>query len=321
MKATAKAHPMQALIKYHGLRDWEQRIPYHDSISVNVEALYTTTRVEFGDFENDHALVDGSLITGRPLERILTVIDAVRRLASIEERVRVESWNSLPVGSAKGLGFSAAAGAALAAAAYRAAGLDRSLGWDTRLISRIARKLAGSACRSVVGEYARWYAGTCDEDSYAARIAGKNELDLAMLIIPFRAELSTEEAHREAELSAFFQARCVSAQRRCDELEAAIRGGDLERFGELVELDTLELHAVTMTGPKRLILTSPDSLKVVELVKQLRGEGVECFYSMQTGPSVFINTTWEDVEYVKAQVEELGYRAIKSGIGGPAKAE
>ena len=34
MKATAKAHPIQGLVKYHGMRDEELRHPYHDSISL-----------------------------------------------------------------------------------------------------------------------------------------------------------------------------------------------------------------------------------------------------------------------------------------------
>jgi len=33
-KATARAHPIQGLVKYHGMRDPELRLPYHDSISL-----------------------------------------------------------------------------------------------------------------------------------------------------------------------------------------------------------------------------------------------------------------------------------------------
>ena len=44
-KATAKAHAMQGLLKYHGMKDSELRIPYHDSISVCLDALFTKTTV------------------------------------------------------------------------------------------------------------------------------------------------------------------------------------------------------------------------------------------------------------------------------------
>jgi phosphomevalonate decarboxylase len=46
MKATAIAHPIQGLVKYHGLKDAKLRIPFHDSISVCMQALCTTTTVE-----------------------------------------------------------------------------------------------------------------------------------------------------------------------------------------------------------------------------------------------------------------------------------
>jgi len=319
LKAKAIAHPMQALVKYHGLRDWSLRIPYHDSLSVNLQSLSTTTVVEFGDFPEDTVTVDGVPVTGRGLERVLSVVDLVRGRASLEARVRVSSWNSMPSGTAKGLGFSSAAGAALAAASYKAAGVERQYGWDLRLISRIARRLAGSACRSVVGEYARWYAGTGDEDSYAERIAGQKDLDIRMVIVPLPADLSTEDAHRETELSPFFQARCKTAQLRCDELERAILDGDFTKFGNLVELDTLELHSVTMTGPRRLMLMTSQSLRVIELVLQLRQEGVEAYFSMQTGPSVFVNTLKEDAEYVAGQLADNGFRVVSSEIGGPVR--
>ena len=78
MKATALAHPMEALIKYHGLRDWNLRIPFHDSISVNVDALNTVTTVEFGDFEEDKVVVDGHVLQGRSLERVLNVVNLIR---------------------------------------------------------------------------------------------------------------------------------------------------------------------------------------------------------------------------------------------------
>jgi len=316
MRATAKAFTMQALIKYHGLRDWDLRIPYHDSISVNTDCLYTVTTVEFGDYEDDVVLVNGEAATGRGLERVVRVLDRVRGMAGISQRARVESWNSLTYEAGKGVGFSSAAGAALAAAAYEAAGLRKTLGWDLRLVSRVARLLAGSACRSVVGGYAIWHAGESDEDSYAERIASREDFEIAFLIIPLPLDISTEAAHREAEASSFFWARVASAQRRCGELIQAIRDRDFERFGELVELDSLELHAVTMTGPGRHILMTPESLRIIEKVRAMRREGIPVYFSMQTGPSVFVNTLPEWIDYVESILRDSGLTCIRSGVGG-----
>ncbi|MCX8201189.1 MAG: hypothetical protein RMI43_00375 [Candidatus Caldarchaeum sp.] len=319
MKAKAVAHPMEGLVKYHGLRDWNLRIPFHDSISVNLDALNTLTEIEFGDFGEDTAIVDGQKLAGREFERVKSVIDYVKQLSGIEENFHMVSRNSIPKGDVKGLGFSSSAGAALATAAYKAAGLDKKFGMDYRLLSRIARRLAGSACRSVVGDYARWFAGTSDEDSYAVRFAERRDFDIRVVVVPLNADFKTEDAHREAQSSPLFEAHVRAAQRRCDELQQAIEKADFKKFGEIVELDALELHAVTSTGPQRMILSTPDSWRVVHRVYELRREGIECYFSMQTGPTVFINTLPENSSYVKSAAEDLGYRVIVSAVGGPAK--
>jgi diphosphomevalonate decarboxylase len=313
--AVARAYTMQALVKYHGLRDWSLRIPYHDSISVNTDVAYTTARVTFGSFESDKVLAGGVELVGRPRERVIAVIDRVRALAGIDDKCVVETENH-PRIRAKGMGFSSSAGAAIAAAAYKAASLDKKYGWDLRLISRIARLLAGSACRSVVGAYAKWLAGTGDEDSYAIRIGDASDLDIRYVIVPLWLDVSTETAHREAETSPFLWARVESANRRCIELEKAIKDGDFKRFGELVEKDSLELHAVTMTGAQGTILMTPEALMVIEIVKRLRGKGVAAYFSMQTGPTVYVNTLPEDAEIVAEEIRAGGFDVLVSGIGG-----
>ncbi len=67
MKATAVAHPIQGLIKYHGLADPVLRLPFHDSISVCTAPLTTRTTLEFGDFPRDRATIDGRDVTARDM--------------------------------------------------------------------------------------------------------------------------------------------------------------------------------------------------------------------------------------------------------------
>lgn len=309
---------MQALVKYHGLRDWNLRIPFHDSISVNTDIAYTVARVTFGTHDRDAVFSGGVELEGRPRERVLAVIDRVRALAEMDEACVVEAEN-YPKIKAKGMGFSSSAGAAIAAAAYRAASLHKKFGWDLRLLSRIARMLAGSACRSVVGTYAKWVAGTCDEDSYAVKIGDASDLEIKYVIVPLWLDVSTETAHREAETSPLLPSRIVSANRRCVELEKAIKDGDFKKFGELVERDSLELHAVTMTGAQGTILMTSESLRVIDAVKKLREKGIPAYFSMQTGPTVYVNTLPEYVDVVESEIRGLGYEVLVSGIGGEAQ--
>lgn len=318
-KATAKAHTMQGLVKYHGLRDWELRLPYHNSLSVNIESLWTTTTVEFGDFSEDTLFINNDRVTGRGLERCIAVTNRVRELARIDQRVMIKSFNVLPKGKAKGLGFSSSAGAALAGALFKASGLDKELGWDLKQISILARRLAGSACRSVVGDYAKWNAGKDDETSYAEKVATRGDLDLGIIAVPISSNISTEDAHREAVASAFYQERVRSAQSRVELLIKTIKDGDFKRFGELVELDTMELHAVTMTGPSVLIPYSPLSIAVIKEVRKMRDEGLPANFSMQTGPSVYVNTLPEYMDEVDDRLSRLRVETIRSRIGGEVR--
>lgn len=309
---TARATTMQALVKYHGLRDWKLRLPYHDSISVNTTSM--TTKATLTDPWSSH----GVYIEGRYSE------SATRRLQPVIEKLtegrtgegfRIDSAN-LPRINAKGLGYSSSAGAALTLLCYR-----RVVGGEPDLekLSRVARLFAASAARSLVGGFSRLYAGESDDSSYASRFADEKTMDLRMVIVPLPLKVRTEDAHREVETSPFFEARIRSAQKRCEEMEKAILGGDLKRVGELTEQDTLELHAITMTGADRLLLMSEDSIRIIRKVREMRTDGLEAFFSMQTGPTVYINTSERHIERVLRGVSRLGYRAYPSRVGGEAR--
>ncbi len=102
-------------------------------------------------------------------------------------------------------------------------------------------------------------------------------------------------------------------------MEKAILGNDLEALGVLAERDTLELHSITMTGENRMIIMTEDSIRIINRVRQLRSDGVEAYFSMQTGPSVFINTSERHEKRVLAAMTKLGYRTYLSGVGGEAR--
>lgn len=53
----AVACTTQALVKYHGLRDWRLRLPYHDSISVNTTAMKTEATIT--DERKGGVFIDG----------------------------------------------------------------------------------------------------------------------------------------------------------------------------------------------------------------------------------------------------------------------
>ena len=302
---------MQALVKYHGLKDWMLRIPYHDSISVNTASMQT--RATITDEKKGGVYTDGKM-NASANARLSGVVRRLSPRAKVSD-FRIDSGN-IPSGGPKGIGYSSSAGAALTILTHRLLVGGEP---DMKALSRVARLFAASAARSLVGGFSRLYAGKDDEGSYAERFADEKVMDLRMVIVPLSSRLRTEEAHREVMTSPFFEARLVSAQKRCDEMEKAILGNNLTRLGVLAERDTMELHSLTMTGENRMMIMTADTVRIMEKVRQLRGDGVEAYFSMQTGPSVFINTSEKFEERVLRSVRRLGYRAYLSRVGGEAR--
>ncbi|MFW5929255.1 MAG: diphosphomevalonate decarboxylase, partial [Halobacteriota archaeon] len=262
MKATAKAHPIQGLVKYHGLRDPELRIPYHDSISVCTAPSHTRTTVEFG-YDEDTCVVDGETLEADALERVVRVLDRVRALSDVDSGARVESTNSFE--SNVGLGASASAFAALAYAATEAADLDLS----RRDVSAIARRGASSAARSVTGGYSYLHVSDRDEDCVSERLDdGFDDVRVVVALVP--AYKHTGRAHEEAAESHLFGSRLAYVHGALAEARRAIHDGDFDATYWLAERDSLSLLATTMTGPEAWVYWRPETLRVLEKARALR---------------------------------------------------
>src|SRR3989442_9607668 len=96
---------MQALVKYHGLRDWKLRLPYHDSISVNTTSM--TTKATLTDPWSSHGVYIQGRYSKSATRRLQPVIEKLTG-GGTGEGFRIDSTN-LPRLNAKGLGYSSSA--------------------------------------------------------------------------------------------------------------------------------------------------------------------------------------------------------------------
>ncbi|WP_136715761.1 phosphomevalonate decarboxylase MvaD [Halorientalis salina] len=314
MKATAKAHPIQGLVKYHGMRDEELRLPYHDSISVCTAPSHSLTTVEFDSaLDDDRYVIDGEEVTGRGKERIRAVVDHVRDLAGIDHRVRFESENNFPTNI--GFGSSSSGFAAAARALVEAAGLDMT----KPEISAVARRGSSSAARAVTGAFSHLRTGLNDEDCRSERIETDLEDDLRIVGAEVPAYKETEEAHKEAADSHMFEARMAHIHGQIAEMRDALRAGDFDRTFELAEHDSLSLAATTMTGPAGWVYWRPRTLEIFDAVRDLREEDVPVYFSVDTGASVYVNTTADHVDRVEDAVADCGVDTRVWEVGGPSR--
>ncbi|THE66296.1 diphosphomevalonate decarboxylase [Salinadaptatus halalkaliphilus] len=318
MKATAMAHPIQGLVKYHGMRDEIERLPYHDSISLCTAPSHTRTTVEFSmDYDEDTFVVDGEELEGRAHERVEAVVEKARSKSDAAHTVypvRLESENSFP--SNVGLGSSSSGFAAAAMALAEAADLDCSL----PEISTIARVGSSSAARAVTGAFSQLNTGLNDEDCRSERIPTDLHENLKIIVglVPYHKE--TEDAHEEAADSHMFQARNAHIHGQIAEMRDSLRNNDFEGVFELAEHDSLSLAATTMTGPEGWVYWQPATLAIFNRVRKLREqEDIPVYFSTDTGASVYVNTTDEHAEYVEEEIADCGVSTTTWEVGGPAR--
>lgn len=314
LKATARAYAIQGLIKYHGLRNEKLRLPFHDSISVCTKVLPTITTVEFSrDFPKDAVLIDNKSPSRKERDRVLVVVDKLRQLSRSKSlKVKVESRN--PRVKGKGLGYSASGFAALGRAAAKA--LDLEI--DIRKLSEVVRLGAGSSSRSLTGGFSIWYANK-NGASYSEELASAKAVKMRTVIVPIESDVKTDRAHADVVWSPFFRPRLNYLRRILPKMKRALSQRDVESIARLAEEDTLNLHAVTMTGREGMVLFSPLSIEIIREVRRLRREeDIPAWFSLDTGPSVFINTTKDAAPAVRRSIGKIAKTVLVSDPGGPA---
>ncbi len=279
-----------------------------------MKSLPTVTTVETRPgLSTDQIRIDGLVPSLEERKRVLAVVDQLRTLSKQKTALRIESRN--PNVDGKGLGFSASGFAALGLATSSALGLSL----DSKRLSQVVRLGAGSAARSLVGGFSIWYANRKGR-SYAEQLASASSIRLRTLIVPIPSTIKTDKAHADVLTSPFFKTRLAYLTGVLQRMRRAIGRKDVLEICRLAEVDTLNLHAITMTGKLETILVSPLSIRIMEEVRRLReAEGGPVWYSLDTGPSVFINTTPKAAPKVERRIRALADNVISSDPGGPAE--
>src|SRR2546426_2671510 len=279
-----------------------------------MKSLETVTTVQTRDtLRRDDIRINGTVPTTGEEARARVVTDKLRELAGDKTRFRVESRNANLKG--KGLGFSSSGFAALGLATSKALGLSL----EPRELSEVVRLGAGSAARSLVGGFSIWYANRKGR-SFAEQLASASSIKMRTLIVPIPSTTKTDRAHADVLTSPFFKARLAYLEGVIRRMRGAIGRRNVSEICRLAEVDTLNLHAITMTGRLETILVSPLSIRIVDEVRRLREEeGVPVWYSLDTGPSVFINTEPKSASKVERRIRTLADKVIPSDPGGPAE--
>ena len=329
---TAAAAPNIALVKYWGRRDdSDLNLPYNSSVSVTLhqDTVKTVTSVALDPrIKRDAIYVDGKLQDStRSDEKVRLILGVVRDMKSMgnsEDGVLVVSRNNFPAGS--GLASSASGGAALVFALNEAL----SLHLDDTSLSVLARRISGSACRSIFGGFVRWKMGTSPggEDSYAEQIAPPSHwklIDVIGIVSASRKKVSSSAGHLiTPRTSTLYRSRLELAERNAESAIRAIEEKDFERLAEITMADSNNMHATMLDSWPPIKYMNEKSWRVVDAVHEMNsryGKSVAA-YTFDAGPNAHVITTPKyerEVEDVVGDALGEGARVLASRIGNSPK--
>ncbi len=310
LKATAIAPSNIAFSKYWGRKDNILRLPANGSISMTLSDLLTTTTVEFSPAyersspsdKKDQVTINGGGIEEGEEMRVIKHLDRVRKLSGINFKAKVASKNNFPAGT--GLASSASGFAALTLAAISAAGLRLS----DKELSILARQGSGSACRSIPGGFVEWLNGDTSETSYATQIFPSDYWDIADVVAIFteeKKEVSSSTGHEAAQSSPFFKTRIAGMKQKNEEFKRFIKQRNFEKFGQLLEREALEFHAITLTQNPYLIYWTAGTLATMKKTAVLRNKGLPVYFTVDTGQNIHLFVEGKNIKRLVSELKKL----------------
>ena len=270
-----------ALIKYWGKRSESENLPAVGSLSLTLSPLGTETFVRWGESSAHMVSLNGVPMRDPKIEAQL---DWLQSRSGRRDFAHVESINSVP--TAAGLASSASGMAALSAAAWRAAGLP----WDPDKLSSeffdLVRRGSGSAPRSLFGGWVELER----ESGHPRQLLSEDAWSLSLIVCQVsrgpKAVSSREGMRRSAETSPFYPAWVERHHEDLSAAKEAVARRSLSELGPLMEHSTFKMHACMWASRPPLRYLRAESIALLDVIEELRGEGFNAWATMDAGPHV-----------------------------------
>lgn len=294
-----------ALIKYWGKRP--QQLPENGSLSITLANSTTTTFLTFRKKENPDQNIslayyfqgEQNLKFEHKIFRLLhSLLSEMPFLTAYELDIRSE--NNFP--HSTGIASSASSMSALALCLVSmeeiVAQKRRCKDDFFRRASTIARLGSGSASRSVYGGIVSWgkvepIENSSDEYASPFPLPEKCRLnqvrDIILIVSSGEKTVSSSSGHALMNAHPFREGRKVQAKSNMTKMITAIRENNYTGIAEISENEALTLHALLMTSSSGGLLLKPNTLHIIEAIKQFReSTGLELFFTIDAGPNVHL---------------------------------
>lgn len=330
-----------ALVKYWG--KFPGQLPANPSISFTLKESVTffdvTAKIKNHDADKNLSIdffFEGATSTKfqEKIEKfLLSVLDRFPWL--VKYHLTLNSKNTFPHSS--GIASSASSMSALCLCLLS---LDekiqaKELAHDSffQQASNLSRLASGSASRSVYAPIVSWgeLSGVLASDNeHAALIDLKsinpiftNFCDSIIIVDAGTKSVSSRAGHKLMENHPFKDERFKRARLNCQKILQAMKEGDLKSFIEIVEEEALMLHALMMTSEPSYILLKPNSLLVIEKLREFRQKtNIPVCFTIDAGPNIHVLypekykmevKDWLHIEFVNFAIihDEIGSGPIQ----------
>lgn len=320
-----------AFVKYWGKKG--HQLPANPSVSMTLKECFTETIVKFTPSESLKVdlYLDGNHEEkfSKKIENYLLSLSDIPCLINLSFDIRTK--NTFPHGT--GIASSASGLSAFALCLtdylYELSGNSREDFY--RVASSLSRLASGSACRSVYGGFATWGASdlSATSDEYASVLEVHPSMahlrDSVLVVSGEEKKISSTKGHGRMSEHPFADSRFVQAKTNFNKMISALKTGDMDLMGQVLEAEALSLHAMMMTSPEPYTLFKPNSLTAMEMVWAFRREtGIPLYFTLDAGPNlhlIYPESVQSKVKtFISHELSPLAIRVIDDERGeGPLK--
>lgn len=311
---TATAHPNIALVKYWGKACEVRNIPAVGSLSLTLDGLESTTRVQRAG--QDRFTINGAEDAGM----------SARAFAFLDQywpgrpALEVRSDNDFP--TAAGLASSASGFAALTLA------VDTLLdgGRDQHTLAQCAGSGSGSAARSLYGGVVRLDAPEDPAGDITVRQVAEPDyfpLELVVAVTSAaRKPIGSTEAMRATAASSPYYAAWVRDQAQdLDAAERAVLARDFDALAAVTEKSCMKMHGVMLGNDPWLLYWNAATVACIHEVRVLRAGGAAVCFTIDAGPQLKAVCAPADADRVADTLAGVSgvTQVLRARLGGGAR--
>lgn len=296
-----------ALVKYWG--KYGNQLPRNASVSFtlsNCKSIFEVTLEDKTTNEIEVAVQFEGTHNPKFADKISKFFHKIKNEYPIlnEYKFNIASSNTFPHSS--GIASSASSMAALAMCIEELQNGEV----DLQRASRIARIGSGSASRSILPKIGWWGvhpSQALSSNEYAISVWEEtdevfhNYQNAILIASSGEKSVSSSLGHELMEKHTYAKVRFQNANQNIHELFGAMREGDIEKWGEIVEYEALSLHALmTMSNPS-FILMKPMTIRMIESIRSFRmSSKLPVYFTLDAGPNIHLLYP----KYIESQVQD-----------------